>query len=574
MAKQFNSSAQNLVYHLEVGVGPAILKASLYILFMGLMALLYVATQYHGFNSPKAMDQAQLARSFSESGRLHTRVIRPGDIYYLEQHGKLTQQADMPLMVGQPDLVNAPVYPVLLGTVFKVFGTQFPQATGTRYVPEQWVIIPLNLLFCFFSGLFVYLLGRQLFSPRVAFTSVTIFLLTGQLWAGAISGTEISFALLCYSFAIWCLVSILNASVNDDAKGLRLFLPALLGAGALLLLFLTRYGSMVLLPGYIMALFLGLKKKAWIPVGMVILVVLIGMSPWILRNISVSGSPFGLAPHYAVQGESQDYFMRSYGDVNNENATVIRGLIVRVLGATQKAFSFTDMHLGSGIALCLFVVTYFYSFQRTPVKILRWLILVSYLCLILAAGIFGHNQFEVAHVMFPLIILYGTAFFYLLLDRMQITVQIVSLGIISFFVFLQALPLLVTLMPPKPSSYPPYLAREISLITSPFEPTELVSSDMPWATAWYGGQLSLYLPLTVDQFFEMNDRLQPVKGLYLTMLTRDLPYQSNLVRGNYISWKPIMDLNPLPRGWPLRVGFPISGGNSVILSDQNRWQNK
>jgi len=571
MAKTFNSSAQNFVYHLEVGIGPAILKTLLYVLFMGLMALLFVATQYQGFNNSRAMDQAQLARNFSETGRLHTKVIRPGDIYHLEQKQKLTRLPDAPALVAKPDLVNAPVYPLVLGSVFKVFGTDFPPATRAKYAPEQWVIIPLNLLFCFLSGLFLYFMGRQLFSPRVAFTAVTIFLLSAQLWSGAVSGTEISFALLCYVFSMWCLVSVLTSEANDQIGGLKLFLPVGLGALALGLLFLTRYSSIVILPGYILALFLGLKKKAWIPVGLVLVIIGAAYAPWMLRNISASGNPFGLAPFYALQGDVGDFYMRSYGEVNDADQSLFRGIVVRLMNSAHKAFTFEEVPIGSGIALCLFVVTYFYRFQRIPVKIIRWILLLSYGLLIIAAGVFGESQFETAQLFFPLVLLYGTAFFYLLLDRLQITVKIVSLGIVSLFVLFQALPLLVTLMPPKPSSYPPYRASDITLISAPFEATELICTDMPWATAWYGGQLSLYLPITVDQFFEVNDRIQPIKGLYLTMLSRNRPYQSDLIRGNFQSWKPIMDLNPLPRGFPLMAGFPIRGGESVILADRNRW---
>lgn len=571
MPKLFNSSAQNLVYHLEVGVGPTILKSLLYIMFMGLMSLLFVATQYQGFHDARAMDQAQLARSFSESGRLYTKLLRPGDLYYLEQHQKLTRREGAPLLAAKPDLVNAPAYPVLLGSVFKIFGTAFPPSTGAKYSPEQWVIIPLNLLFCFISGLFVYLLGRQLFSPRVAFTSVTVFLLSSQLWSRAVEGTDLSFALMCAMFAMWCLVSVLSAAADGSVSGLRLLVPTALGALSLGLLFLTRYSGLVLLPAYVLALFLGLGRKAWLPVSLVLIIFAAMTAPWMLRNLAVSGSPFGLAPYYALQGANQSLYMRSFGEVDAANVSLLRGLVVRILGATHQAFTFDKVPLGSGVALCLFVATYFYAFQRQPVKIVRWAFLLAYLLLIPAAGFFGSDQFETAHLLFPLVILYGTAFFYLLLDRMQITVQIVSLALVSLFVFLQVLPLLVTLMPPKPSSYPPYRASDIGLITGPFDTHELLCTDMPWATAWYGGQLSLYLPVSVDQFFEIHDRLQPINGLYLTMLSRNLPYQSELIRGNFQSWKPIMDLNPLPRGFPLLAGFPIRGGESVILADRNRW---
>jgi hypothetical protein len=571
MAKLFNSSAQNFVYHLEVGVGPAILKTMLYVIFMILMSLLFVATQYQGFNSSRAMDQAQLGRSFSETGRLTTRVIRPGDIRFLEQNRKLIRQPDAPAFIGQPDLVNAPVYPLLLGTAFKVLGTSFHPATAAKFSAEQWVIVPLNLLFCFLSGLFVYLIGRQLFSPRVAFTSVTIFLLSSQLWQEAVSGTEISFALLCFSFAVWCLTSVLTADAQAGISGLRLLLPIALGALSLALLFLTRYASIVMVPAYILGLFLGLKKRAWLPSALVLVILGLVVAPWILRNLAVAGTPFGLAPHYAVQGEVQDLYMRSYAEVLDADASIFRSGVVRTLKALNSAFTFKDIPLGSGMALCLFVVTYLYTFQRRPVQVLRWCILLSYGLLIVAAGLFGNNQLEVAHLLFPLVIVYGTAFFYLLLDRLQISVQIVSLSVVTLFVLLQTVPLLVTLMPPKSSSYPPYRASDITMVTTPFEANELLCTDMPWATAWYGGQLSLYLPMNVDQFHEIHDRFQPINGLYLTMLSRNLRYQSDLVEGHFQSWRPVMDLHRLPRGFPLKAGNYIRRGESVILADRNRW---
>jgi hypothetical protein len=158
-----------------------------------------------------------------------------------------------------------------------------------------------------------------------------------------------------------------------------------------------------------------------------------------------------------------------------------------------------------------------------------------------------------------------------LVDRLQIEVRILSLALTALLVFLHATPLLVTMMPPKPTSYPPYRASDIHLVTSPFGVGELICTDMPWATAWYGGRPSLYLPTTVDQFFQIHDRVQPINAMYLTMLSRNRPYQADLIRGIYQSWKPILDLNPLPRGFPLVFSFPVRGGEAVVLADRNRW---
>lgn len=569
----FNTSAQNLVYHLEVGVGPAVLKTFLFLLFIGMVALLFMATQYQGFRSPRAMDQAQLGRRFSETGTLTTGVVRPGDLRMLRERGRWQPGSEGASLVAQPDLVNAPVYPMVLGSTFKLFGTEFPAARASKYPPEQWVIIPLNLLFCFLSGLFMYLAGRRLFSPRVAFTAVTIYFLSASLWSGAIAGTEVSLAALFGSVAFWSLVRILSTDTEETgAGGLSLWFFVGLGGVALCLLFLTRYAGLILLPGYLVALGLRLGKRSVLPILATLGIVLAGSAPWILRNLSISGSPFGFAPFYAVHGkEIGQIFMRSYLEVDDSNLNLFRGIIARLLASARVGLTFQDITLANGVVLSLFVATFFYGFQRPAVRCMRWGLLAAYGTLIVAGGLFGDTQYEVTPILIPMVVLYGCAFFYLLLDRMQIMVPVLSLSVIVGFIAIQSLPLVVTLMPPKPSSYPPYRATDVSLITGPFERSELLCTDMPWATAWYGGQTSLYLPVNVEQFFIIHDTVQPVRGLYLTMLTRDLPYQSKLIRGNYRSWKPIMDLNPLPNGWPLLAGFPIRGGESVILADRNRW---
>lgn len=572
MAKNpFNTTAQNLVYHLEVGVGPAILKSFLFLLFIGLVAMLFLATQYQGFKNPRAMDQAQLARTFSETGRLNTRMVRPGDLRMLEEKGRWQPGGEQGL-TARPDLVNAPLYPLVLGSAFKLLGTEFPESRAAKYPPEQWVIIPLNLLFCFLSGLFMYLAGRRLFSPRVAFTGLTVYFLSSALWAGAVDGTEVSLASLFASVAFWALTRILTDEGEDSVSGLPLWIPVVVGGAALSLLFLTRYAGIILVPGYLLVLGIRLQKRSIVPILVTLGILLAGAAPWMLRNLSLSGSPFGFAPMYAVHGqEIGQIFMRSYLEVDQTNLNLFRGVIARLLASARLGLTFEDVSLANGVVLSLFVATFFYGFQRPSVRILRWGLLASYGCLIIAGGLFGENQFEATPILVPMVILYGCAFFYLLLDRMQLGLPVLSLAVVVGFITVQSLPLLVTLMPPKPSSYPPYRAPDITLISTPFEQTELLCTDMPWATAWYGGQTSLYLPVTVEQFFVIHDTVQPIRGLYLTMLTRDLKYQSQLIRGNYQSWKPIMDLNPLPNGWPLLAGFPIRGGESVILADRNRW---
>ena len=65
--KSFDSSLQDVVYSLDVGVGLKILRALLYFLLVLITLLIYQATQFHGLNSNEAMDLAQLGKNFSFS---------------------------------------------------------------------------------------------------------------------------------------------------------------------------------------------------------------------------------------------------------------------------------------------------------------------------------------------------------------------------------------------------------------------------------------------------------------------------------------------------------------------------
>ncbi len=567
--KPFESRVQNLVYILEVGAGAKILKGFLFGLFIIILSILYMANQYVGFSSPRSMDQAQLARSFAETGTLTTRVIRPASIRLLQEKGKLPPSPAVDgALLRHPDLVNAPLWPVVMGLAFKAAGTDFAPPMSAKHAPENWVILPLNLLFCFLSGLLLYLMGRQLFDPRVAFTALCLFFLTNALWAGAIAGSDLPLTLLLHTFALWCLLKLLRSEEGSAFWKLGV-LSALMGA-SLALAFLSRYAALTALPGFLLVLVMGNKRRGLLP-ALITLVVFAGVTaPWILRNVAVSGTPFGIAPELALRSDIHDLAARSLETLPG-NEELPRQLLARLLLVVENVFSLERTGFGSGLVLCFFVVALFYRFQRAPVRALRWSAVFTYGLVILASGIFGEAQLAVTLILLPLVILYGSAFFHLMLDRLQIGVQIVSLSLVAGFVLVQALPMLAVMMPPRPSSYPPYFAADSGLVARFFKPQELICTDMPWATAWYGGLLSLQMPVTVDEFYEIHDRRQPIRGLFLTQLTRDKRLLSDLSRGPFRSWKKIIELSGLPRGFPTPFFIPLRQEEQLLFADSPRW---
>jgi 4-amino-4-deoxy-L-arabinose transferase-like glycosyltransferase len=82
----------------------------------GLFMLFYATKQFRGFNQPEAMDQAQLARNIARGQGYTTQWLRPLSLWRLHH---LPRWRDMRLQ-DHPDLVNPPVYPALLATLFYV----------------------------------------------------------------------------------------------------------------------------------------------------------------------------------------------------------------------------------------------------------------------------------------------------------------------------------------------------------------------------------------------------------------------------------------------------------------------
>jgi len=149
--------------------------------------------------------------------------------------------------------------------------------------------------------------------------------------------------------------------------------------------------------------------------------------------------------------------------------------------------------------------------------------------------------------------------------------RILNQGLTLLFVLLAALPLILTLAParvgpPYPPYYPPFIKHVCNLI----RPNELLCTDMPWATAWYGHRDSLQLPSNIDEFYAINDSTRHISGLYFTTITRDKQYVHELLTGPYRSWFPLLE-GRIPGDFPLNQGFPLNNMDQVFLTDRTRW---
>jgi hypothetical protein len=176
----------------------------------------------------------------------------------------------------------------------------------------------------------------------------------------------------------------------------------------------------------------------------------------------------------------------------------------------------------------------------------------------------------------------GGAFFFILLDRMNIQIHLVQTLIVATTVGVSLVPMFITLTKPNFFLYafPPYMPPLIKIYGQLAQPDEWITSDMPWATAWYADRPSLWLPDSISDFQNFNDNVCPSGIMLLTPVTTLQPI-SNYATGEYKDWYPFVTAPyfpgvTLPPTFPLTVHLqtPPGGPDYTVWSDRPRWQEK
>ncbi len=570
--KPFESRIQDLVYNVDSGIGVTIIKLLLYILFVGVVIVVYTANQYKGLRDAEAMEYAQLGRNISlEAPWLITKNVRPLSIWYVTNASE-----DLSAQLGRhPDLIHAPLYPALLAASF--IGIDFdrmPAGPHEVYAPETRIML-LNHFFSVLVGIMVLLLGRRLFDHRIALIGMSLFFLSDMVWRDSLSGTGIPVATFFAVTAIYAMV-IAVGRLDESDTSWNWVLPVVFSALLCGLAFLTRFAAVVLVPGLLVYLAWAMRGRCWMGILTFLGVFMIPASVWMGRNLFLGFGPLGLLPYLILQGSGDfpgNALERSL-ELNVGIGTVLSAIPDRLQREFRTFYEGSMLTLGNGILIAIFITTYFYRFVRFPVHALRWGLALSFVLLMVVGALFGESAFGFASMFWPFVILYGLAFFMLLLERLQLRWVFLNRTVIGVLFLLVGLPMIFTLMPPRARiTYPPYSPRLIHFVSNMLEPTEMICTDMSWATAWYGNRVSVLLPYSVEQFYDIHDYMHRFSGLYFTLITRDQPFISVLQSSAYETWMPIME-GRIPGDFPLPRAIPLLPPDQIFFSDRARWEER
>jgi hypothetical protein len=597
---------QKLIHSLDTGALPRYLRIITLGLAVLALAVLHDFRAYRNLDTPEAMDAAQLARNISEGKGYTTLFIRPLSVYLVQKRnqaksgGQADASADLArLKTMHPDLANPPVYPVALAVLMKVLPFHYAVnvtkpfwSDGGRfsiYEPD-FLIALFNQMLLMIVVALTFLIAQKLFDPAAAVLSALLTIGCELFWQFSSSGLSTLLLMVIFMGLAWCILKIEELSREPQPQLQRLLVfvlvaGALAGVGAL-----TRYafGWVIIPVAVFLFFFSGQRRLAHLLAALAAFAIV--LSPWIVRNMMVSGTPFGTAT-FAVVETTPAYPRFQLERSLNPDFTNAKwpGAYVEKLLVNGRDILATGLpKLVGSWASALFVAGFLLGFRSEAPRRMRYFLLMC-------AGVFivvqalGQTQLSVESpdvntenlvvLLAPLIFVFGVSFFLTLLDQMRLPAPQLRYAVMSVFVGIACLPMIFALSPPKtsPVAYPPYYPPDIQQTAGWMNENELMMSDVPWAVAWYGQRQCIWLTLDAqDSFFAVNDYIKPVQALYLTPETMDGKFLSDWVRAHEYSWGSFIIASVLQNNVP--VQFPLRESPTgflperLFLTDRQRWK--
>ncbi|HEY8993301.1 MAG TPA: glycosyltransferase family 39 protein, partial [Lacunisphaera sp.] len=442
-----------------------------------------------------------------------------------------------------PELYHAPLYSMVLAGAFALLPllpadvwSSLPEPPN-GWIPDYAVLV-VNLALFWLAVALVWRLARKLFDVRAAWLATLATAGSVTLWEQLVTLTGLTLFLVLI-VALFNVIAGMEERLTESgawsrALGIR---SGVLG-GLTGLLFLTEYsGGLVALvvAGYLLMRAPG--RTRWPMLGTYGAAFLLLVVPWLTRNVMVVGHPLGLAwQNLALKaGDST----AEPAAQRNTATTESPGLDLNKLG--NKGLTGMELNLkeriwsGGGLMLtAFFVAGLAYRFRHGPVNRVRWCFAAMLLVLLAGQPFFnsGESPRLPAYYLAPLIIVFGSGFFFVLVDSQSGLSQQWKWAA-GALLLLQALPLTRDCLEPRRIHfhYPPYFPNLFMELHSDlqrrFLPGTGVSTDVPAGTAWYGQVRVWAKPERLRDFSRIIVE-QNIGALLLTPVTLDRPFFTEL----------------------------------------------
>jgi hypothetical protein len=564
---------QGLVHSLEQGKAAGLLRLFLSILAVIALALSYLLLQFRGLSTPAGMDQAQIARELARGNGFSTKDIRP-------LAAELLQKGFGQLPPGNvPDLYHAPLNPLANAGGLYLFSSVLHlkiDQTDPVYRADR-LIAAVSVLFFLLAVSVNFFVAQLLFDRKVALLATGLVLIADQFWQFSLSGLPQMLLLFLFSSSLWCLAKAVIARKNNRKPYRWLVLLGLLQGTLALTHPITLWLSAA---SWVFCFICFRPRFPSALLGPLLCLAL--LSVWIVRDWKVSRTPFGIAPIALLDniGHTETGWMRLDGFDRSE--ITIQAIRDRVVANFKEQLGSIYGLLGGLAVSPLFLAGLLYRFKRPDTDAFKWLLLLLLIGAFAGSVLTGtHGESispnQILILMGPAVAIYGFAIVVVLLNRLNLGLSLYRHGIFTAFFLITGFPTLLGFLPNRASvQFPPYVPALMKQIGAWTKPGEIVSSDMPWAIAWYSDRKSLLLPWERKQFYEYHDLESlgdPIVGLYLTPISLDAKFSSDMVFGEYKDWANI--LLGLPHGldeFPLQSRLGLADSRCLLLMDRERWK--
>jgi len=542
------------------------MRFGFYALLFAALAAGYALLQFRGLHEPVAMESAQIARHLAEGHGYVTDCARPFDLWYLQARDRLPA-ADAPI----PVLWTAPGLPVLQAGLLRLVRPAYAvdkAGRGMLIPAETRVLVPLGVGLLLLTVLAVWLLGRVLFGDRVALPAAAAYAVSDLALSGSLSGLPLTLSAPALMLALWLAILAVRRSATVEqgwgVAGLTV-LAGLCTAVAVL----ADYAMLVAALAVAGLLGLELQRRRWLLLPLFVLVVLLALAPWLLRNLAAGTGVLGAFPYAALRETAlfpADTLERSVSPVFNayrSSAAIRQGFATRLV----SLFSGTGFARG-GVMFCFFVLALFQRGEQSLARSLKGLAVAALVLLALLPSVPGAAAGAGWVALYPLMVVFGMAAFVQALDHEEYFDATVRPLLLGLLLVLCLLPAGLRMFQGGATAYPPYYAPIQHFIGGVPGEREMLLTDIPWATAWYGGCKSVLLPNKPDDAAALAGAgWEQVGGLYLT--------GTQGADGDPL-WALMRLGRQVPESVPLRsgVGLPVGRADQLLLTREERWQSE
>lgn len=568
-----DASVQQTVYSLEQGPLALVIKTAMFAAAIIALVLLYLFVHFKGLSDAMAMDQAQIARNIAAGKGFTTNNVSPLMLQRLKDARKVGVDGAAVDLSRLPDIYHMPLGPWVNSFALRLVRAHWDMDPKEIIYAGDRIIAFTSMLFLLLGVGVWYFVFVRLFDAKLALFACAAILLTDLLWQFSLSGLPQMLLLLLFGVAT--LLTLLAEEAQERAE----FVPSiilLVAAGLVFGLMILTHGlALWIFAGWIVYTGVVLRPRGLLAAA-ALAAAMIVVVPWLVRNFQVSGNalPLSILGAFHDGPPETGYLRYTTPGLGLDLKGVFRRGITAQLGSLPS-------YLGLNFAALAFFPAILHRFRNPLTARFRWGLTLMWLLALLGMCFyrpFSDVSANQLHIIFlPIFVCYGFAFFLVLWGRWEFGEGLLRTAYITGIILASGAPLIMTLLagPAGRVHWPPYVPPFIAILNDWFNENETVASDMPWAVAWYADRKSLLLPESLREFNRIHDYgefRQPLRGLYLTPVSGNAPLFTEIYKGRYREWAPLILRPPDVRGFPFAfyAALPIEG-ECIIFSDSERW---